>query len=102
VWRDRKRDYAHAVVGWLTLRFGWFEVVRRPCAVAADIGAVLCARGWTGLLRSCPNCAEVRPHSPGPTFPQELTASRARATFIHRLPDERKVGTATSSAIWRV
>lgn len=60
MWRDRKRDNAHAVVGWLTLRFGWWEVVNSPCAVAADIAAVLRARGWTGLIRACANCGEVR------------------------------------------
>jgi len=48
------------VVGWLTLRFGWWEVVNSPCAVAADIAAVLRARGWTGLIRACANCGEVR------------------------------------------
>jgi len=60
MWRDRKRDNAHAVVGWLTLRFGWWEVVNSPCAVAADIAAVLRARGWPGLIRACPNCGDVR------------------------------------------
>lgn len=60
MWRDRKRDNAHAVVGWLTLRFGWFEVVHTPCAIAADLAAVLRARGWTGVVRACPSCGEVR------------------------------------------
>lgn len=60
MWRDRKRDNAHAVAGWLTLRFGWRELVQEPCAVAADIAGVLRDRGWTGRLRTCPACGEIR------------------------------------------
>jgi len=60
MWRDRKRDNAHAVVGWLTLRFGWWEILRSPCGVAADIAAVLRGRGWTGQLRGCSVCGSVR------------------------------------------
>jgi len=60
MWRDRQRDNAHAVVGWLTLRFGWWEVVHNPCAVAADVGVVLRTGGWTGLVRACRRCGEVQ------------------------------------------
>lgn len=60
MWRDRKRDNAHAIVGWLTLRFGWWEVVNAPCAVATQIVAVLRARGWRGQLRGCSVCGSVR------------------------------------------
>jgi len=67
MWRDRKRDNAHAMVGWLTLRFGWWEVVRSSCAVAADIAAVLRARGWTGPARCCPACIAVTARGSDPT-----------------------------------
>lgn len=60
MWRDRRRDNAHAVDGWLTLRFGWWEILRSPCGVAADIAAVLRGRGWTGQLRGCSVCGSVR------------------------------------------
>jgi len=46
MWLDRRRDNAHAIVEWLTLRFGWREVVHTPVLVAADIAAVL----WPRLL----------------------------------------------------
>lgn len=60
MWRDRTRDNAHAIAGWLTLRFGWHDVVTAPCAVAAQIAAVLCTRGWTGRLSACSTCGSVR------------------------------------------
>ncbi len=54
--RDRRRDNAHAVRGWTTLRFGWSDVTGDPCAVAADVARVLSLRGWTGQHRPCPRC----------------------------------------------
>lgn len=60
MWRDRKRDNAHAIAGWLTLRFGWWEVVSAPCAVAAEIATVIRARGWTGQFRGCSVCGSLR------------------------------------------
>lgn len=39
------------------LRLGWQEIVSDPCAVAAEIGAALRARGWKGRPRTCcPPC----------------------------------------------
>ncbi len=61
-WRDADRDNRHAVLGLTTLRFGWHDVVLRPCHVARLIGQVLATRGWagvggTGLPRRCgPRC----------------------------------------------
>jgi hypothetical protein len=51
--RDAARDNAAVVRGEVTLRFGWSDVVGRPCMVAAQISAVLTARGWTGTPRAC-------------------------------------------------
>jgi len=61
-WRDAERDNRHAVLGLTTLRFGWHDVVLRPCQVARMIGQVLAGRGWpgvagSGLPRRCgPGC----------------------------------------------
>jgi hypothetical protein len=56
-WADVRRDNAAAADGIITLRYGWSDVTRRPCRVAAEVGAVLSRRGWPGPLRSCgPAC----------------------------------------------
>ncbi len=54
--RDRRRDNAHTLAGWTTLRFGWSDVTGNPCAVAADIAELLIRRGWTGIPVPCPRC----------------------------------------------
>lgn len=41
---DRRRDRAAVAHGWVTLRFGWAEIVHRPGAVIAECRAVLAAR----------------------------------------------------------
>lgn len=42
---DRRRDRLATTHGWVTLRFGWAEVVHRPAAVVDECRAVLAARG---------------------------------------------------------
>lgn len=54
--RDMQRDNASAVRGYVTLRFGWQDVVGRPCGVAAQIAQVLRQRGWSGGVRPCVRC----------------------------------------------
>lgn len=54
--RDRRRDNAHARRGWITLRFGWWEIVEDPCGVAAGIAAALADSGWPGEPTRCPDC----------------------------------------------
>jgi hypothetical protein len=57
VLRDQLRDNAATLDGWATLRFGWLAVASRPCDVAAQVAALLAARGWRGAPRSCsPRC----------------------------------------------
>lgn len=56
VFRDLRRDNRHAERGLVTLRFGWDDVTGHPCAVAAQIGATLRARGWIGQVARCPQC----------------------------------------------
>jgi hypothetical protein len=56
-WRDTRRDNANRVQGTETLRYGWPDVTENRCRTAAEIGAVLRRRGWTGTLRPCgPGC----------------------------------------------
>ncbi|HWG62910.1 MAG TPA: hypothetical protein VG253_14520 [Streptosporangiaceae bacterium] len=60
-WSDARRDNATAAAGEVTLRYGWSDVTERPCLVAAEIGATLRHRGWTGKLRGCgPACPVKR------------------------------------------
>lgn len=61
-WRDVHRDNAAAADGIITLRYSWSDVISRPCAVAAEVGAVLAQRGWPGPVMRCgPSCALPRP-----------------------------------------
>ncbi len=56
-WRDTHRDNANLVQGTDTLRYGWPDATEHRCRTAAEIGAVLRRRGWTGTLRPCgPSC----------------------------------------------
>jgi hypothetical protein len=56
-WLDTHRDNASAAAGMITLRYSWADVMTRPCAIAAEVGAVLLWRGWPGALRPCgPAC----------------------------------------------
>ena len=57
--RDLRRDNRHAELGLLTLRFGWTDVTRNPCAVAAQIASTLRARGWAGRETRCPRCEQA-------------------------------------------
>ena len=58
---DVARDNHAATRGASTLRYGWAEVTRQPCAVAAQVHAALTRRGYTGLLIPCsPTCGTLR------------------------------------------
>ena len=52
---DMDRDNDHQLVGVITIRLGWRQVVTRPCQTAAKVGRALRNHGWQGRLRSCPN-----------------------------------------------
>ena len=54
--RDLDRDLDSAVAGRTTVRLGWGQVFRRPCATARRVGVLLRQRGWSGTLRACPSC----------------------------------------------
>lgn len=56
-WRDMARDNAATLRQERTLRYGYADVMGRPCEVAAQVAAVLTAAGWTGRPRRCgPGC----------------------------------------------
>ncbi len=54
--RDAARDNRHTVAGFVTLRFGWNDVVQTPCAVAAQVATVLTSRGWSVSPHRCRRC----------------------------------------------
>lgn len=57
-WLDISRDNAAAASGYMTLRYGFRDLTRSPCLVAAQVAEVLRLRGWRGLPRRCsPTCS---------------------------------------------
>lgn len=54
--RDLRRDNAHLLEGWVTLRFGWADVTGDPCGVARQIAQLLSALGWPEVMTRCPRC----------------------------------------------
>jgi len=55
--RDRRRDNAAELVGRSRLVYGYDEVVRDPCGVAAEVEAVLVRLGWRRRSPSECSCA---------------------------------------------
>jgi very-short-patch-repair endonuclease len=54
--RDALRDNALITLGLAVLRYGWWDVVARPCLTASQVAAALHQRGWTGAVHPCPVC----------------------------------------------
>ncbi|MDO5066036.1 MAG: DUF559 domain-containing protein [Propionibacteriaceae bacterium] len=55
--RDRRRDNRTMLrLGWVTLRYGWRDVVHESCRVAREVAEALRQRGWDGELRPCHRC----------------------------------------------
>ena len=54
--RDMARDNRFAASSWLTLRYGWYDVLHRPCQVAFQVGSVLIQRGWADIPHRCAAC----------------------------------------------
>jgi hypothetical protein len=52
-WADQRRLNAIAEQGISTLRYGWVDIDRRACQVAAQVVGVLRRLGWTGSPHSC-------------------------------------------------
>ena len=57
--RDMRRDNRFAARRHTTLRFGFFDVVNRPCAVAGLVWSVLVDRGCPEPFRHCSRCRNV-------------------------------------------
>jgi len=58
---DQVRDNHAAAAGATTLRYGWEDITRRPCAVAVEVHAALTRRGYAGPLTPCsPTCGALR------------------------------------------
>jgi hypothetical protein len=55
-WRDMRRDNRSELAGLRHLRYGWADMVDRPCAVAAQQAIILRRQGWTGEFKVCPRC----------------------------------------------
>ncbi len=80
-WDDIHRDNAAASTGLTTLRYGWLEVTVTPCQVAAEIAAVLTARGYASARPCSADCPVGRVPADAriPSGPSQHTASRRRA-----------------------
>ena len=60
-WQDLRRINAITEHGLTILRYGWTDIVLKPCQTAAQIGVVLSNHGWAGQMRSCrPQCPAGR------------------------------------------
>jgi hypothetical protein len=55
-WRDMRRDNRSEIGGLRHLRYGWADIVDRPCEVAAQQAEVLRQQGWAGSFRRCASC----------------------------------------------
>ena len=55
-WDDIRRDNATSAGGILTLRYGWFDVTKRPCQVAAEVAQALATRGYRGAKPCSSGC----------------------------------------------
>lgn len=54
--RDRRRDNVAELRGRSRLVYGWDDVTRDPCGVAAEVAGVLRRDGWSGHHERCPRC----------------------------------------------
>lgn len=96
--RDARRDNAAAADGIVTLRYGWFDVTKSPCQVAAEVARVLARRGFAGPRPCSPNCpvsADRRSERPtGPVRQVSGDTGRARTGA----PAHRSNGPARSTS----
>ena len=55
-WDDIRRDNATSAGGILTLRYGWLDITKHPCQVAAEVALALSTRGFEGARPCSPGC----------------------------------------------
>jgi hypothetical protein len=71
--RDRGRDNEAVVTTGATLRYGWADVERNPCATARQVHAALRGRGYCGIIRACEaGCQAVLAALRGPVPVRDL------------------------------
>jgi hypothetical protein len=56
IWRDFKRDNASVVQSLRHLRYGWADLLGKPCDVAIQQAIVLRQQQWPGPFIRCPDC----------------------------------------------
>jgi hypothetical protein len=61
IWRDMRRDNRSVASQFWPLRYGWADMVDRPCQVAIEQAGILRRQGWPGRFKRCPNCPETLP-----------------------------------------
>jgi hypothetical protein len=61
VWRDMSRDNASEVRRLRHLRYGWDDMLGRPCHVAIEQAVVLRQQGWADRFRRCRHCPATLP-----------------------------------------
>lgn len=60
-WRDMRRDNRSELAGLRHLRYGWGDIVDRPCEVAIEQASVLRQQGWRGDFKRCRACPTTLP-----------------------------------------
>lgn len=55
-WRDYRRDNNSEVLRLRHLRYGWADMIDRPCQIAAQQAEILRQQGWDGQFRWCKRC----------------------------------------------
>jgi hypothetical protein len=65
-WDDIRRDNATSAGGILTLRYGWLDITKYPCRVAAEVTLALATRGFDGGKPCSPGCpvGQIGPRRP--------------------------------------
>jgi hypothetical protein len=61
-WRDMRRDNRSELLRLRELRYGWADIVDKPCDVAIEQAVVLRQQGWTAPFIRCPHCPRDLPH----------------------------------------
>ena len=61
VWRDMQRDNRSELARLRHLRYGWADMIDRPCEAMIQQAVVLRQQGWPGVFRRCPDCPPLPP-----------------------------------------
>lgn len=55
-WRDMRRDNQSERLRLRHLRYGWADMIDRPCEVAVEQAVILRQQGWRGTFTRCRSC----------------------------------------------